>query len=349
MTPAIRPQEQLLQGVLAELPVGRALCNTAGWGQLAVALARRDAAGRVDCWLLDLYQLEQCRHAGAPLPENLRLVCTADPPPEEVDLVAWSFSRQGDGELSRELLQIGHQRLRLGGRMACAIDNPRDQWLQEQLRRLFPKVTRRPGPAGALYLATKAAPLKKPKDYAAEFSFRDGERTIHLRTRPSVFNHRALDGGARALIKVLEVAPGQRVLDLGCGSGAVALAAAVRAEGVRVHAIDSNPRAIEAVLWAGEQNGVAARLTAELDCDGRSLAKGAFDLVLANPPYYSNFRLAALFLRIAAAALAVGGRLLVVTKTTQWYVERLKGYGEWGDTQIAQRGGYSVVAARKRR
>jgi spermidine dehydrogenase len=55
---------------------------------------------------------------------SLRLICEADPPAEEFDLVAWAFSKQGDGELVREMLQTGHERLVIGGRMVAAIDNP---------------------------------------------------------------------------------------------------------------------------------------------------------------------------------------------------------------------------------
>lgn len=325
MMPDSRPQEQLLLDALPELPPGRLLASTAGRAQFAAAFARRDAASHAACWLLDLYQQEECRRANLPLPANLQLLCQADPPEEACDVVAWTFSKQGDGELTREMLQAGHQKLNLGGRMACAIDNPRDQWLHEQLQAIFPKVTRRPAKRGVLYLATKTAPLKKLKSYAAEFTFKDGDRELRLRTRPGVFSHRELDGGARALIKSLSIAPGQHILDLGCGSGAVGLAAALRDASVSVHALDSNPRAIEATLWAAAQNGVADRLTATLDCDGRTLTAGSFDLVLANPPYFSNFRIAELFLRIAARVLNPGGRLVLVTKMLQWYQEHLTG------------------------
>jgi 16S rRNA (guanine1207-N2)-methyltransferase len=47
------------------------------------------------------------------------------------------------------------------------------------------------------------------------------------------------------------------------------------------------------------------------------------DLVLANPPYYSHFRIAKLFVDIAVRALKSGGTLLLVTKTPEWYLEYL--------------------------
>ena len=101
MTPAVRPQEQLLLDRLDALPAGRLLCNTAGRAPFAAAYARRHPAVSSCCWFLDLYQQEQSRLVQQPLPPNLQLLCTADPPVEPFDLVAWAFSRPGDGELVR--------------------------------------------------------------------------------------------------------------------------------------------------------------------------------------------------------------------------------------------------------
>jgi 16S rRNA G1207 methylase RsmC len=344
MTPAIRPQERLLLDLIDELPAGRLLCNTAGRAQFAADYARRHSTAESICWFLDLYQLQQTQAVVFPPRANLRLICQSDPPAESFDVVAWTFSRQGNGELTREMLQTGHDRLAMGGRMIAAIDNPRDQWLHEQLRAIFEKVTRRPSDTGVVYLATKRSALRKLKNYAAEFAFRDGERLIQLRTRPGVFSHRELDGGARTLIKAMNLLPSMRCLDLGTGSGAVGIAAALRAADISITAIDSNPRAIEGSLWAAERNGVPS-LTATLDCDGSSVASGNYDLVLANPPYYSDFRIAQLFLKIAARALRGGGQLLLVTKTPQWYADHVRTpFDEVTPQRVGQ---YTVMSCRR--
>ena len=74
-------------------------------------------------------------------------------------------------------------------------------------------------------------------------------------SRPGVFSHRKLDLGARALIESLSVPDGKhswevvqngmKVLDLGCGSGAVGFAASARADSVLIHALDANARAVQ--------------------------------------------------------------------------------------------------------
>jgi 16S rRNA (guanine1207-N2)-methyltransferase len=342
MTPEIRPHEQLLIALIPEVTATRVLTNTAGRGQFPAAYAQARPEAAVTCWFLDLYQQQQANLANQPLPANLKLICEADPPPDEVDLVAWHFSRKGEAELTREILQLGHQRLTNGGRMVVAVDQPNDQWLGELLRGIFAKVTRKASEEGTVYLATKTQPLKKVKDYTCELAFREGERLIHLRTRPGVFSHREIDGGARALLK-LETEPARHILDLGCGSGAVGIAAALRNEETRVHAIDSNPRAIEATQWACQKNDLK-NLTTALDCDGTSIQPGALDLVLANPPYFSNYRIAELFLRIAERSLAAGGLLLVVTKTPQWFVEHLQ-TAKWREAGSGSIGHFTIVQA----
>jgi 16S rRNA (guanine1207-N2)-methyltransferase len=133
----------------------------------------------------------------------------------------------------------------------------------------------------------------------------------------------------------MQLMPGQRVLDIGCGSGAVALAAALRGEGITAHGIDSNPRAVEAVQWAAVRNETQA-VTASLDCDGSSLEPGSFDLALGNPPYYSNFRLAEIFIEIACRALKPSGELLLVTKMPDWYERNLSRWFQHFEPSLAR-------------
>ena len=100
-------------------------------------------------------------------------------------------------------------------------------------------MSRRNHPKGAVYLAKKAARWLAGGTSLANWLFATAAGLIHLRTRPGVISHRKVDPGARRLMAAMEIGPGDRVLDIGCGSGVVALAAAVRAEGASVLAIDS--------------------------------------------------------------------------------------------------------------
>jgi 16S rRNA G1207 methylase RsmC len=322
-----RPAEQLLIDYLPKLKGKRVFCTTLGRAQFATAVADANAESEVVCWFLDLFAQQQSVQQIGSRPASFRLLCQPDPPNEMFDLACLPIQRQGEVELVRDQLQIAHDRLEIGGTLVASTDNADDHWLHDQLKDLFDKVSRYSVPGGVIYSAVKQRPLKKLKNFACEFAFRDGERLIHLRSRPSVFSHRSLDTGARALIETMSLTAGQRVLDIGCGSGAVALAAALRMEEITAHAIDSNPRAIEAVQWGATKNG-ASQVTATLDCDGSTLEPQTFDLALGNPPYYSNFRLAEVFIEIACRALKPDGELLLVTKMPDWYQRHLERWFE---------------------
>jgi len=85
----------------------------------------------------------------------------------------------------------------------------------------------------------------------------------------------------RALTLVREL-PQPRVLDVGVGSGAIALALADEHEGARVTGVDSSAGA----LALAREN--AARLGLEVDLregDGLEAACEGWDLVVSNPPY----------------------------------------------------------------
>lgn len=311
--------EQLLIETLPRLEGDRVLATTLGRGQFAAACAA-DSRDNVVCHVFDVYQAGQAQAhlAGS----SVTVQCLADFAPGEYDAVAIPVDMQGEAELTRDLLQAGHERLRIGGHLLAATNNPRDRWLAGEFARLFAKVSRYERPTGIVYAGEKAAPLKKRKSFECEFAFRDQGRLIKAVSRPGVFSHRSLDAGARALMNAVRIRANDRVLDVGCGSGVVAVAAAVREPGVSVLAVDSHTRAIECTARGAALNGlssVSTRLTAAGDTD----APGTFDVVTANPPYYSHFRIAEIFLQSALAALRPGGRLYLVTKLADWYAQRM--------------------------
>lgn len=343
----VRLHEQLLIDLLPELEPTRVICTTGGRAQFAETCARQRPDVQVDCCFLDLFQKNQSQFQideHGPI-QNLRLVCEPDLPDHEADLVAFVCRKGGDAELTRDLLQQGYLRLVDGGRLIASTDNDEDQWLHEQLRELFPKVTRRPvKKQGTVYLATRKGPLKKQKVFDSDFKFRDRGHLIHVYSRPGVFSHRRIDLGARTLINTMQIKPGMKVLDMGCGVGTVSLAASLAAENVTVMALDSNPRAVQCTQRSAELNELK-NITAILDCEGQAASTGDFDLVLANPPYFSNYAIAELFLDTAYRALRQKGLVHVVTKTPNWFLERMPLW--FTNIQEAEVGDYRVITGRR--
>lgn len=365
------PKEALLLGALDDVIGHRVLCTSIGRGQFATAVANRSPDIEVTCFFLDVFLAKQARDEIALQPGSVSVICEADFPTGPFDTIALPFRKNGEAELTRELLQQAHERLEIGGRVIASTDNPHDEWLHEQLQLLFGKVTKRPESRGVVYLANKTEPLRRVRDFTANFAFRDGKRLIHAVSRPSVFSHRKLDVGARALLEATEanraVQPGSRILDLGCGSGTVGIALALRKPGVHVHAVDSNPRALQSTLHGAELNGITvvnqpvgpsrageavsederSTLSIQLDDSGHVRYPSTFDLVLANPPYYSNWAITAIFIEAAARALKPGGRMFLVTKSPNWYRNNL--HFVLSDVEIHDIRDYSIVTARQRR
>jgi 16S rRNA G1207 methylase RsmC len=269
-------------------------------------LASSRPAAQVVCWFLDEVRRRLAVEYGQPRPANLQLICEPDFPPGAIDLALLSCPKNGEAELTRELLQTAVQRLRIGGTLIASVDFSRDSWLGGQMDALLAKVSVRRFDDATVYLAKKTQELKKIRDFQAEFAYRDHGRLIKVTTRPGVFAHRRLDVGARRLLDAVSNCDGLRVLDIGCGSGSVGLGIAARSPTASVHAIDSNARAVACAIANVELNSLD-NMTVELDGDGSSVASGKFDLVLANPPYYANHSIAEKFVETAHHGLQGGG------------------------------------------
>lgn len=331
----------------------RLLCTSAGRAQLARFVAERHPGAAIACVYQDDYLVKLARaEVGNSSPPNLSIVCQADlvaaehRPETAIDVAALPLSSQGDGELAREQLQQCYGALRLGGRLLAATDNPRDTWLAEQLTTLAGRPKRSETAEGAVYVVERGEGPVRMRNFDCEFAFRDAGRLFQVVSRAGVFSHRRIDPGARRLLDAMEIADGDRVLDIGCGWGPVALAAAARGPQVAVEAFDSNARAVECTRQNAERNGLAAQIVVRLESDGRTDRPGEFDVAIGNPPYYADFRIAELFIYSAARALRPGGRLTMVTKTPERYFETLP--RDFTEITAEEVKGYAVVKAERR-
>jgi len=331
--------------LVAPSPPGRRIvATTVGRGQAAESLARGRPDAAVTAWFLDLHQRDAAVATWDAPPANLTAACTADMPAGPYDLAIVPLVKGGETELSRDILQQALHQLARGGQLVAAVDNAHDTWLREQLAATGETVRVRPadGIDAIAYIVEKTRESHKLRDFTCRFKFRDRERLLEAVSRPGVFAHRRIDPGARHLLNAVDVAPETRVLDIGCGSGCVALGIAARDPSVVVHAFDSAARAVECTRLGAELNELT-NVSVALEAEGVVPDRGAWDLALANPPYYADFAIAEKFVEAARLALAPGGTLLIVTKQPAWYVEHLPRM--W--TGVAQElvKGYHVVEA----
>jgi release factor glutamine methyltransferase len=102
----------------------------------------------------------------------------------------------------------------------------------------------------------------------------------HFRELNLAVDHRVLIPRPETEMLVELAEDGQRVLDVGTGSGAVGLAIAAERSGVKVTGIDSSPGAIE----VARANAQALDLDVEFMI-ADLVVGGPYDLVVSNPPY----------------------------------------------------------------
>jgi len=309
------------------------ICISSGRAQAAEWFARSEPNSHVTCWYLDQFQaFRASEHMALPdeklqpareLPANLEIACTADLPLKEYQLAFLPLVSSGEAELSRDFLQQMFHQLSMGGRLIVSVDNPEDRWVHEQMKGFEKSVKVRKFIDAVVYMIDKKTPLKKLKDFSCELAFRDCEDLIQLITRPGVFSHRQLDNGARQLLDAVDVYPGARLLDIGCGSGSVTLGIAKRDSNAKVHAVDSNARSLSCLSRSLELNGIK-NVTMELNHTGVYGEPDQFDMALANPPYFGDFRIAEKFIVAAHRSMRSSGRLVLVTKQPNWYRENLE-------------------------
>ena len=163
-----------------------------------------------------------------------------------------------------------------------------------------------------------------------------------------VFASHGLDPGTALLIENLVLARTDLVLDLGCGWGAVGVAAAKAARNGRVVLTEVNRRAARLAEKNVERNGVR---NAEVRVGPffEPVADESFDVIATNPPYRAGRPHVLRILEEARTHLRPAGRLVLVGKGSQG----IRFYQEWlldhwpGSVEVLARGsGYRVLEAR---
>ncbi|WP_052103460.1 class I SAM-dependent methyltransferase [Cellulomonas cellasea] len=119
----------------------------------------------------------------------------------------------------------------------------------------------------------------------------------------------AVDIGTRALLAHLDAVPHTTgsAVDLGCGTGVLAVALARLRPGLGITATDESAAAVASARATVEANGVADRVTVVRADAAGALPDASVDLVLLNPPFHVG---AAVHAGVARALFADAARVL---------------------------------------
>ncbi|MEM9175204.1 MAG: methyltransferase [Myxococcota bacterium] len=192
-------------------------------------------------------------------------------------------------------------------------------------------------------------------DIEATFRQLDGgSHTLALETRPGVFSAKKLDAGSALLLDALAGfvghKPPKRIVDLGCGTGVLGLAAATLFPEAECLLADADARAVDCARANADALGLADRCRVEW-WDAREAPLGdRFDLALVNPPFHQHGTEVDL---VPALALFQGlgtwlgrsGRALVVANRTLPYEQVLGELGQIGT--VASTRGYKLLSLKR--
>jgi 16S rRNA (guanine1207-N2)-methyltransferase len=131
-----------------------------------------------------------------------------------------------------------------------------------------------------------------PTFEAAIESIRGEHFVLSIETRPGVFSAKRLDAGSQALIQALARyvghKPPKRVVDLGCGTGILGLAAATIWPESEIQFVDADHRAVDCTRSNINRLGLSSRCRVDW-WDAREPALDTrFDLALVNPPFHQR-------------------------------------------------------------
>ncbi len=316
-------------------------------GYKAADLDRVSFEGEIVCHELDVY----LAHAIAAVHPEIRTVCSAHLPRTDEDGSKWNriCFRTGpklmSGELALDLLQEAYGIL--------AEDATSDKIWKE---RLVIDYVGRERDRNDLIDRIKDDP-RRVRSFEAKWpaSVPGGEKLIFAST-PGCFCHRRLDEGGLALAEVVSRGAecpdsSARILDMGCGCGLVGLLVAdfvrkLKGAAPALTLIDSHTRAIEAAMKNAASFGIVAQMMlSDSGIDGHPELEGAFDVFVGNPPYYSDYRIADVFLQTAVKALKKGGVCYLVCKNAAGLEPVQKRY--FPEVEIINRRGYAVLKSVK--
>lgn len=171
------------------------------------------------------------------------------------------------------------------------------------------------------------------------------DRELLFETNSALFSPRYPDPGTLFMLKNIDFTPADKVLDLGCGYGLVGVIAAMTVPAENVFMTDSDPRAVEFSRRNLEHNGISGA-TVVLGNGFEAINETGFSRILSNPPYHADFSIAKSFIEKGFNRLAVGGKMIMVTKRKEWYKNKLAAI--FGGVRILEEDGYFLFISEKR-
>jgi 16S rRNA (guanine1207-N2)-methyltransferase len=168
---------------------------------------------------------------------------------------------------------------------------------------------------------------------------------LKFETSDGVFSPSAIDKGTLAMLSEMEFHLDDKALDLGCGYGVVGILAAKIIGAKNVIMCDISEEAVELSKKNAMLNSIEN--IEIIQSNGfQNIKENSFTIILSNPPYHTDFSVAKEFIENAFKHLAVGGKLLMVTKRLNWYKNKITSV--FGGVKVIEKDGYYLFISEKR-
>jgi 16S rRNA (guanine1207-N2)-methyltransferase len=300
------------------------------------------------CYQMDLHPAERLREALAEQRLSARVEAAPDlwDLPADFQTLIYPPPKGGERELKIDMVEQAFHALRPGGILVVPTPYQKDAFFPPLLKKVFGRL-HAPTVGRNIVLWARRESDRPRRRHEMTFHVRraDEQPSLVFLSRPGTFAYGRFDDGARALVNEMEIHPGDRIVDVGCGCGTNGVIAGLESgEKGYVAFVDSNVRALALAAHNARANGLTTFETfASARVEGP--AEASFDVALANPPYLAKGSVAGLFALRAYALLKPGGRLYMVTKQINEVAETLEGV--FGRAEGTPRGTYVVFRARK--
>ncbi len=229
------------------------------------------------------------------------------------------------------------------GKIIVSCDK-RSKWFEDILRiNEIPYSLEEPVKGQFLILLRKSVLIDLPLDFKDNFWLCLPDKPeLEFTSLPGVFAHHRVDEGALALIENAQVTEKDIVLDMGAGIGSVGIALAKYYNPAKTIFVDSNSIAFNCCKENCTLNNIT---NTEFHLTDEGVKNIKANVFVGNPPYFSNFRIADLFIDKAYESLAKGGRAYIVAKNiTHIYNAMNKVFG---NCEVKQRRGFNVAISKK--
>lgn len=135
----------------------------------------------------------------------------------------------------------------------------------------------------------KQRELSAIEDISKEISFTIFDREITVFTEPSLFSKDDLDVGTRLLLETTFEKFSQingKLLDVGCGWGAIGLITALTNPNLEATLIDIDPHAVELSVKNAQKLGLLERINAIVTNNIARDIHDEFEIAISNPPFH---------------------------------------------------------------